>query len=559
MPKSYEELARENERLTMALAASDLALWDYDVRTGAVYLSETWAEMLGRARTPTLTTIAELEALVAHADRDAVRAALRAVLDGARDDYRIDHRVRAADGRYIWIQSYGSAAARDDAGKVVRLIGTNRDITWRAQAEQALRESEERFRRLTEMSSDWYWELDQELRFTRIEGHGLSSVGLRPSDLIGKRSLEVGNYELVGLSVAEFQRLRAERRPYRDVLGRLRMADGSTQYVRVTGEPIFDDAGQFLGYRGVTRNVTDRVLAEQAREESEARFRAAVENSAIGMALQDPDGRWLKVNRALCEVLGYAEEELLARGFGVLADPGDPGADGAALAELRAGGRDTYQTERRSLRKDGSIVWIQLALAVVRDSAGRPAQFIAQVQDITERKDAQRRAEQLALHDALTGLANARLLGDRLEHALAAAKRGQAMVAVLFIDLDGFKPVNDSCGHAVGDQLLQQIAARIEKATREEDTVARPGGDEFVVVASAWAQREEIERLATRLLHEISLPVAAGGHTVSVSASIGISLYPEHGADGRELLHSADEAMYRAKRAGRNAFCFAAA
>lgn len=547
-----DEAASAKEQLSLALDASRLALWDYAVDSGKLFLSEAWSEMLGLPRAPTHTTLQNLTAMVPQSDRAGVADAIAKALKGPDSHYRIEHRVNTPAGDIIWIVSEGRVVSRNPDGRALRMLGTNRDITARMLAAAAQRESEVRFRSLTELFSDWYWELDAELRFTRIEGAGLARIGVRPEEVLGGTAQAFPRYELTSLSGEEFARIRKEHRSYRDVRGRFNMPDGTCVYVSITGEPVFGENGAFRGYRGVTRDITEQVLAEVALAESETRFKGAMENSAIGMALVGLDGRFLSVNRALAQIVGREAAELSALSFQEITHPEDLGADLQFVHEMLAGARTTYGMEKRYLHKFGHEVWVQLDVSLVRDAAGKALYFISQIQDISERRRMQERIEHLALHDPLTGLPNSRLLSDRLEQALAAARRGKRSMGVLFMDLDGFKPVNDTHGHSAGDRVLKEFAARLKKVLRETDSTARVGGDEFVAILGECRGEADAVRAAGRVIEAMATPFDLGGDVASLSVSVGIALYPLHASDGQALLQCADSAMYEAKRSGKN-------
>lgn len=547
-----DEASEAKERLSMALDASRLALWDYEVPSGKVYLSEAWSQMLGLPRAPTHTTIGELTGLVPQDERAGVARAIAGAMKGPDPQYTIEHRVHTAVGDVIWIVSEGRVVSRDPDGRALRMLGTNRDVTWRMRAAVALRESEARFRGLTELFSDWYWELDAELRFTRIEGAGLARIGVRAEEVLGGTAQAFARYELTGMSAEEFARIRQERRSYRDVRGRFSMPDGSHVYVSIAGEPVFADDGSFRGYRGVTRDITGQVRAETALAQSEARFKGAMENSAIGMALVGLDGRFLSVNRALARIVGRDTAELQALGFQDITHPEDLEADLHLLRETLAGTRAAYAMEKRYLHKLGHEVRVQLDVSLVRDADGKPLHFISQIQDISERRRMQERIEHLALHDPLTGLPNSRLLEDRLAQALAAARRARRSLGVLYMDLDGFKPVNDTHGHAAGDRVLKEFAARLKRALRESESAARVGGDEFVAVLGEVGGEADAIRAAERVIAATAQPFDLGEGFASLSVSVGIALFPLHARDGQTLLQCADTAMYEAKRSGKN-------
>jgi diguanylate cyclase (GGDEF)-like protein/PAS domain S-box-containing protein len=297
--------------------------------------------------------------------------------------------------------------------------------------------------------------------------------------------------------------------------------------------------------------ISSRKRVEEVLQESEQRFRNSFRDAAIGMALVATDGHWLQVNRSLCRIVGYSEQELLNKTFQDITHPDDLEADLGYMSRLLAGEIDTYQMEKRYFHKNGSVVWILLSVSLVHDAQGTPLNFVAQIQDITERKVLKEQLEHQALYDHLTDLPNRALLMNRLEHVLARTTRREGKVAVLFIDLDNFKIVNDSLGHEVGDALLVEVAERLKAWLRPEDTLARFGGDEFVVVLEDIASINPATRVAERSIEELREPFAVEGREMVVTASIGIALATSSQEQPKDLLRKADTAMYGAKERGK--------
>jgi diguanylate cyclase (GGDEF)-like protein/PAS domain S-box-containing protein len=290
---------------------------------------------------------------------------------------------------------------------------------------------------------------------------------------------------------------------------------------------------------------------ETALARAEERFRSAFEDAAVGMALVGLDGRWLRVNDALGRLLGYPASKLVGMRFSDVTPEGDQAADEAALKGLVNGTLPVHQREKRYRRADGRIVWISLSVSLVRDDRGRPLHLISQMQDITDRKAAERELAERALHDPLTGLPNRALFLDRVQVALARTERTKQPLAVFFIDLDHFKLVNDSLGHAVGDGMLIDVARRLQSALRPSDTVSRFGGDEFTVLSENIDEAGAVE-VAERITASLAEPFRAGGRELYASASIGATISRDHRVAPEAMLRDADAAMYRAKDDGRS-------
>ena len=285
---------------------------------------------------------------------------------------------------------------------------------------------------------------------------------------------------------------------------------------------------------------------------SETQFRSTFEQAAIGIAHTDPSERFLRVNQKLCQMVGYTREELLKMTIYDLTHPEDKGVGAAGRQQLMSGEISTRTVERRCVRKDGTVIWLRRTISMVRDAHGEPAYFIRVMEDITERKRLEHALQHLADHDRLTGLPNRGLIHDRLQHAVDQGARRTWIVGVMFIDLDRFKIVNDTLGHAMGDRLLSTVSERLQHCVRTDDTVGRLGGDEFAIVLTQLAHVHDAERVAHKVLNALSTPVDLDGHEAFVSASIGIALYPNDGDTADTLLRNADAAMYRAKAHGKN-------
>jgi diguanylate cyclase (GGDEF)-like protein/PAS domain S-box-containing protein len=293
--------------------------------------------------------------------------------------------------------------------------------------------------------------------------------------------------------------------------------------------------------------------AEQSLRASEARLRAIFDHSAVGITAVDPDGVVVETNRAFQAMLGYTADELRGRPSSALSPEEDDDVTRQATHELTLGEGASLTVEKRFVRKDGSMVWTSLALTRMDDAHGQLTGFVGMVHDITTRKTLEAELLHQAYHDGLTGLPNRARFRERVEHALLRHGTARDRVTILFIDLDDFKAVNDSLGHAAGDRLLQAASERLLNATRGLDIVARLGGDEFGVLLGNVTHDEDAITVASRITVAMAAPFQLDGHEVRVGASIGIAR--AHGDDtAEELLRNADLAMYRAKASGKGRY-----
>lgn len=308
----------------------------------------------------------------------------------------------------------------------------------------------------------------------------------------------------------------------------------------------------------LNHHIVEQERIRKALEESEEHYRSAYEHfqstfdHAAGMALMAPDGRWLKVNRSLCEILGYTEDELLAGSFQDVAHPDDLGATLINIDKLVKKKIASCQVEQRYIHKAGHTLWVLLSISLVRGAQHESSHLIFQVQDITDRKRAEEQLVHDAFHDGLTGLPNRALFMDHLKQAVKRAKRSKKhSFTVLFLDLDRFKVINDSLGHLVGDQLLIGIARRLETCLRSIDTVARLGGDEFTILLDDLKDHSEVIQIVERIQKELSAPFKLGLQEVFTTVSIGIAPGTLGYERAEDILRDADTAMYRAKSLGK--------
>jgi diguanylate cyclase (GGDEF)-like protein/PAS domain S-box-containing protein len=302
-------------------------------------------------------------------------------------------------------------------------------------------------------------------------------------------------------------------------------------------------------------DIAERKRAEEALRHSEARYRRIVETTNEGIWAMDEHYLTTFVNSRMAVLLGYSVDEMLGQPVTAFMFEADLD-DHRDKMKIRQQGGDA-QYERRFCRKDGSELWMLVSAVALRDEYFRFCGSFGMLTDITLLKDQQQCLEQMAHYDALTQLPNRVLLADRLRIALALARREDRLLAICYLDLDGFKPVNDTLGHEAGDRLLTAVAGRLKQCLREGDTVARLGGDEFVLLLGGLSSIEEGERALNRLLAAVAEPYALGDGLlpVTVSASVGVTLFPLDHADPDILLRHADQAMYQAKHSGRNRYC----
>ncbi|MDA3644193.1 PAS domain S-box protein [Saccharopolyspora indica] len=362
-----------------------------------------------------------------------------------------------------------------------------------------------------------------------------------PDDLLGRAAQELTHPDDPAVDAAFIQDMITNPDHKRSAAKRAVRSDGAAVWLLSNYALIRDANGEPLFVLTQHQDITER-------HEVELRWRQTFANAPIGMALVDLTGRWTEVNDNLCEMVGYTRAEMLTKRFTDLTYPDQSGMD--LFNELVSGRQDTASIEKRFRHKAGHPIWILVRASVVRGADAEPAYLVAQYEAIGERESRDRHLAHMALHDPLTGLANRALLMDRLHQELAVLPRRGGVLAVLLADVNGLKPINDSYGHAAGDQLLITAADELLKAVRPGDTVARLGGDEFVVLTRT-SSRHEAEGFRDVVAQRLETTVVLAGHETRLSASVGLATADGTGMTSSELLHRADLDMYAHKAESR--------
>ena len=455
---------------------------------------------------------------------------------GARDYVLKDHLVRLAPA-------------------VQQVLSAERGARARKAAEKALRESEAKFRALVESTSDWIWEIDEQAVYTYASPQVYGLLGYTAGELIGKTPFDLMQPDEAARVKERFSAIASERKPFRLLENANLHKNGRVVFLETSGAPMFDAQGVFRGYRGIGRDITERKQAEL-----ELRIAATAFETQEGILITDRDKHILRVNQAFTRLTGYSAAESIGRTPAMLKSGRHDEAFYRCLWETLT--RDKYwQGEIWNQRKNGEIFPEWLTITAVLDADGQVTHYVGVFSDITLRKEADEKIYRLAFYDPLTGLPNRRLLMDRLQQAMASGARSQREGALLFLDLDDFKTLNDTRGHDIGDLLLIEVAERLRDCVRGGDTVARLGGDEFVVMLEDLSEDTQQAAAAARdvgekVLAAINQPFDLQGVEYHGSSSIGISLFRGGGIGMDDLLKHADTAMYQAKASGRNTLRF---
>ncbi len=474
---------------------------------------------------------------------------------------------RHKDGRVfpVWL---AITALRGEYGRVTHYFGSFNDDSQRKRIEQALRESEERWQFAIDGAGDgvWDWNLDSgRIVFSR---RYLTMLGYADSvewnclddwkDHVNPQEMQLAMTTLEAYLDGKIAHYATEYR--------MRRADGDWAWILARGKIVSRAAdGRPLRLIGTHTDITQRKRAEDELRAGHETLVSILETTRDGYWRFDRQGRLFDVNPTYCQQSGYRREELLQMRISDLEAVESPAETAAHIARIMTTGADLFESVHK--RKDGSLWQVEISTSYRDHESG---QFFAFLRDISERKHSQELVQLLAFYDPLTKLPNRRLLNDRLAQAMAASKRNACYAALMFLDLDNFKPVNDQHGHEVGDLLLVEAADRLKRCVRQMDTVARFGGDEFVVMlvdleadrSAALLQAQAVaEKIRAILCEPYLLKVAHAGEADTTiehrcAASIGVTLFADHLASQEEVLKWADAAMYQAKQSGRNAIRF---
>jgi diguanylate cyclase (GGDEF)-like protein/PAS domain S-box-containing protein len=554
--KQTEDALKNSEYYwKFAIEGAGDGVWDWDIGNNVKTFSKQWKAILGYAESDILPTGIEWENRFHPDDTVFVEQTMQAYLRGLEPTYKLECRMKCKDGSYRWVLSRGMVLKYGEDGIPLRMIGTISDITERKQADQRLRESEQRVRLSQFYGGIGTWELDFHSQYQVWSETITQQLGF--PDLANPTYYDfisvVHSADRATL-IKEVKRQIAQDNTI-DVEYRILDTQGKVRWMRSIGKVDVNSAGHAITMQGTVQEITIQKVADH-----DLHIAATAFESQEGMIVTDAHNIILRVNKAFTIITGYSAEDAIGKKSTLLAS----GHHDAVFFdemwnEIRT--NSYWEGELWNKRKNGELYPQKLTITAVKDWNDIVTNYVATLIDITKSKQAEREIKDLAYYDSLTHLPNRRLMMDRINHAMATNTRSEKIGALVFLDLDYFKTLNDTLGHDMGDILLQQVAIRLTSCIRDNDTVSRFGGDEFVVLLEdlseltieAAAQAEDI---ANKFLNAINQPFHLNSHIYSSSSSIGITLFTGHQAGVDELLKQADIAMYQAKNDGRNAIRF---
>lgn len=602
-----DAIQEKQELLLEAQHIAHVGNWWHDPITGEIFWSDEIFRMFGRE--PQKPTVETFLSWVHPDDRQLLQKAMQEP-EPEKDEYELEYRIVRPDGEIRWVYNRW-VAIRDSQGSEIKRIGTHQDITERKQAEEELRQLNRELRAISECNQVLIRAEDEQSLVESVcrivcddAGYRMAWVGyaeydedrtLRP---VASAGVGAGNLGQAGLTWADTA---YGHGPSGSAIrsGRIEVVDDFINDSRVVP---WREAGLKHGYRsaialplkgeggntfGVLSIYSDEISAfsaeeqrlleelandlafgivtlrrreEHNRAEEQIRIAATAFEAQEGIIITDVEQKILRVNRAFSEITGYPVQEVVGATPNLLkSDFHDKSYFEAMWDSIRRLG--AWQGEIWNRRKSGEVYPAWLNITAVRNPSGEVTHYVGTMTDIKERKEAERKIEHLAFYDLLTDLPNRRLLMDRLHQAMMGSTRSQRMGALLFIDLDNFKILNDTCGHDIGDQLLIEVAQRLSTCVREGDTISRLGGDEFIVMLEDLSDREaeaatQAKIVGEKILKVLNQPYTMAGRVHHSTPSIGATLFAGSGNSVDELLKQADIAMYQAKTAGRNTLRF---
>lgn len=543
------------EKLNLAISSANVGIWIWNLKTNKLFFSKEWKKQIGYNEDEIKDDYNEWESRLHPDDRE--RANQKVIeyqkQDHPKKKYQQEFRLRHKDGSYRWIMDQGKIKY-DETGEAELFLGTHIDITPLKKAESAVIKSKERLDHVISSTPTVLYSL-------RVENNRFIP------EWISKSITRISGYQVEEALQADFWERHVHPDDREHCMESLSLSlEGNNfvddyRFLHKQGYPIYihdecrilrDSKGKMKEIIGSWSDVTEQHM-EQERNRL---YTTAFENTSEGVVITGLNGEILSVNQAYMDICGYSEEELIGKNPSMLHSGKHDRAFYQTMWDHIAKS-GSWNGEVWNRRKNGELYPQWLSINVVKDDQDQPSHYVGVSTDITQRKYTEEKLEHLAHYDALTDLPNSMLFRSRLKHAIQQAARKGRLLGILNIDLDDFKKINDSLGHPAGDELLLAVSMRWCERLRDEDTIARQGGDEFVILLEDIKKVEEAGTVAENLLSCLTSPFKlSSGEEIYVEASIGISIYPNDGLTGEVLLQEADTALFRSKELGRNQFSY---
>ena len=544
----HEQLAAREEELRFFAENIPEAIAYIDLERGCTFVNNVFLASRGFTREFALGKFPE-EVYPADVMAELRPHLARAIL-GEECSYERFFRLPSGEERWVRVRL---TPRRDAAGMVRGFYAVSTDIHDIKTAQAAIEDKERQLRQVIDSIPTPMCYVDAEARYSYVNDAFLEYIGLGSEQIVGHSVSEVLGDERWALMGPYLDRVKAGEALAVERL--VKYANGRSRWMTVRLTPHISN-GAYRGYYATTSDIHEQKMVEEELRRTNTILSAHFDNTPLAVIEWDVELRIVRWSGQAEAIFGWRASETLGKslhGWRHVYEDDEP-----AVTRMVSGlveGRERHATLlHRNYRKDGSVIWVEWHHSALRDDSGRVISILSLAQDVSSRIQAEERLQYMATHDGLTGLPNSVLLNDRLDAALARARRAKRRVGVMFLDLDHFKDVNDTLGHRVGDALLKELARRIRAALRQSDVLARISGDEFVVVLEDLPDEGSPERVARKILEEVRRPFMVEGNEIHVSGSLGLALHPDDGSDAETLLKNADAAMYHAKELGRNSF-----
>ncbi len=547
----HDHVVEREYQLRIALEASGHCLFDLDAKHRVFKFSAEYVQMLGDETAELNESLQYWSERVHPEDRLRVLSELEQCLEGQLPKFHSEFRQRAVDGKWLWVLANGNVVANDLAGKPARMLGIFTQITRQRELGDKLHKERQLLKSLLDNIPDLVWLKDPGGKYLAGNNRFQEMYGVTEAQLLGRKDSDFVSKKQANFFRSCDLKAMTSKVPYVFEEWVTFAGDGHQALLETSKVALFDEDQTLIGVLGIGHDITERKAMEARLERAASVFSSALE----GIMITDLLGNILDVNASFCRITGYEVSEVLGQNARMLSSGQHDELFYQQMwqALLQQG---YWAGEIWNRRKNGELFPEMLHISLLRDKSQQPNAYLALFSDISRVKAQQQQLEHNAHFDALTGLPNRVLLVDRLQQALLYTRRHQQTVAVAFLDLDGFKAINDRYGHECGDLLLIALSARLSEVLRAGDTIARLGGDEFVAVLSQLQHPSASQPILERLLEAAAAPIVVQDHEMQVSASIGVTFVPQpQEVDADLLLRQADQAMYQAKLAGKNRIC----
>jgi diguanylate cyclase (GGDEF)-like protein/PAS domain S-box-containing protein len=558
-PRPNDEFLSHDENnpfiYQFAVEAARLGIWLYNVVADDLFISSALARIVGLPDKPAQLSIKKWQSFILPEDRQLIDEAIKAAIQTG-ELINLEYRLRDCDGNILWLSATGSVY-RNTTGSAVQAAGVVVDITAKKRIEAALRHSEERYRQLAEMSPDGIL-VDCHGRYVYANQAAARILGARsPNDIVGRRPLDFVDKSHQHVIAEHTTRMLEDDKKVSPVTIPYRQLSGASVDIQVTmGRVAWENEPAI---QVMLRDITEMKQVQDQLQVTSERLHIALEGAGESIWDWDIVNNIYSFSSAIRKLLAIPLDAPIPEcgSFDEFIHPEDVARVHNAIDAYLSGDVPGYKCEFRIKARDATWRWVLSRGTVVsRDAAGKPLIMTGTMSDITATKEAEEAVWRHANLDALTGIANRRLFRERLEMEMCKAQRHGLQVALLYMDLDRFKEVNDLYGHNAGDMVLTHVVLRMQQCVRQTDTIARLGGDEFVIMLTDLDQSSHVEFTCEKLLASLSKPFQVKKDHAYVTASIGVAIFPIDAMNSEDLIRRADQAMFAAKRNGKNQFSY---